>query len=163
MIAVHAYYIKFHRERICCHHQLVYNPLNNKKSQCQCRRFNELELLLNIVSLLEVDTIGLLGKAHLSFFLAFSICSLVAHSKLCACLFTKLCGRGEEEESCCNCESVSKQFHGQGCEGHCWFNWIRSLSILSRSSHCADCVHKRKLSSSSRRLRVGCQLLSQKH
>lgn len=122
MIVVYAYYIILHGQRICRHCQ-GYEPVYKTKSQkCQCRSFNELELLFSILELFGKDAIQSIMLYHFYksqqnileeptvYFLVFSICSLAAHLKLCACFLTKLCGRGEGEESCSvACKSDSKE------------------------------------------------------
>ena len=54
---------------------------------------------LHIISLLQIP-IGHLARPN-CYFVIFALSSLVAHSKLGTCFFTKLCGCGVGEQSCC--------------------------------------------------------------
>ena len=106
MIVVYGYYIKFHGECIyrgCCDYKLL--------TSCN-RNFNDFELLLSILELLGKDGIQsyILNRFYRSqsdilqeptcYFVVFALCSVVAHSKLGTCFFTKLCGCGVGEQSC---------------------------------------------------------------
>ena len=107
MIVVYECYITFHGECICrgcCGYKLL--------ASCN-RNFNDFELLFSILELFCKDAIQsyilyLFYKSQSDilqepncYFVIFALCSLVAHSKLGTCFFTKLCGCGVGEQSCC--------------------------------------------------------------
>ena len=107
MIVVYGCYIKFHGEciyRACCGYKLL--------TSCN-RNFNDFEVLFSILELFLKDAIQsyILYRFYKSqsdilqeptcYFAIFALCSLVAHSKLGTCFFTKLCGCGVGEQSCC--------------------------------------------------------------
>ena len=107
MIAVYAYYIKYHWE--CIRRRCRgYKLLCDKKCN---RHFNEVELLLSVMELLGKDNIqsGVLIWMCNSqpiftppswHFITFSLCSVCAYVKLAVCFVTKLFGLGTGEEDC---------------------------------------------------------------
>ena len=77
------------------------------------RKFVTLELYLSLMELLFKDDIqsGILFWIYMSqssitgkpdwITIGFSVCSIIAHSKLATCFVTKLCGCGKGEVICC--------------------------------------------------------------
>lgn len=111
MIVVYGYYIKFHAE-------CIYRGCLGYKLLPSCNlHFNDFELLFSILELLGKDGIQSyilycfynsqsdILQEPTCYFVIFALCSLVAHSKLGTCFFTKLCGCGVGEQSCCKFES----------------------------------------------------------
>ena len=98
------------------------------------RRFAVRELWISVLELLLKDDIqsGILFwvctsqssfKIHSRYFIAFSVCSVVAHLKLLICFVTKLCGLGAAEEGFCDDSSCAKRFA-------CVIGFIGSLPFL---------------------------------
>ena len=121
MVVVYGYYIYYHCYCILhANYQSVsYSDGNvsisgDRRCGKKCnRRFVTLELWLSALELLGKDDIqsGILFWLYTSqsivtrprwYFIAFSVCSVCAHLKLCICFMSKLCGCGSGEESCCN-------------------------------------------------------------
>ena len=103
MIVVYGYYITFHGE-------CLYRGCRGYKTPSPCnRRFNDFELLFSILELckyaMQSYILYRVLEERTCKFLAFALFSLLAHSKLCSCFITKLCGCGVGEESCWRCES----------------------------------------------------------
>ena len=120
MIWTYGYYAKFHW--YCLNH-LDYGPVGysdgevslpqNRRSDEKCNpKFITLELRLSVLELLFKDDIqsGILFWIYKTqpsvtitpdwMSIGFSVCSIVAHSKLALCFITKLCGCGEGEGPC---------------------------------------------------------------
>lgn len=129
MLVVYIYYITYHW--YCIHHagyQSVrytdgeVSMSGGRRCDKKCnRQFVTLELVISVLELLCKDVVqsAILFWIYISQsiltrpswqFIAFSGFSVVAHLKLFICFFTKLCGFGAAEESCCDECSCPKVF-----------------------------------------------------
>ena len=118
MMVVYAYYIKYHWECLCrcCR---GYKLLSDE--ECD-HGFVTLELWFSALELLGKDDIQsgiLFWRLYTSqaivtrpswYFIAFSVCSVCAHLKLCICFMSKLCGCGSGKKSCCNDDCAFAHF-----------------------------------------------------
>ena len=127
MVGAYSNYISYHWD--CIHHANYrsasyfdgeYSIFGDRGCDRKCNsRCVTLELWVSALELLGKDDIQsiILFSLYTSqsmdtkpswYFIAFSVCSVFAHFKLCICFMSKLCGCGSGEESCWNddCSSV---------------------------------------------------------
>ena len=123
MVVAYVYYIYFHLVCIChANYRTVsysdgeYSIFDDRGCDKRCNRHVvTLELWVSVLELLLKDGIQsiILFSLYNSqsvvydtrpswYFIAFLVCSICAHFKLCICFMLKLCGCGSGEESCCN-------------------------------------------------------------
>ena len=126
MVWVYGYYINHHLD--CIANECAgYHSVSNSDMKCD-RRFVALELWISVLELLGKDDIQsaiLFGiytsqsvfKTPSPYFIAFSVCSVVAHLKLCTCFFTKTFGFGRGEKSCFDDGPCRKRFVAYGVMG----------------------------------------------
>ena len=131
MIVVYRYYIYYHWYCMnnASYDRVTYSDDNvwlfpdhrcNKKCN---RKFVNLELRISVLELLLKDDFqsGILFWAYYGsqssatsnpgwMWIGFSVCSIVAHLKLCLCFITKFCGWGAGEEEWCGEGAVMKTF-----------------------------------------------------
>ena len=132
MAVAYVYYISYHWD--CIHHANYrsvsysdgeYSIFGDRGCDKKCNRhFVTLELWVSALELLFKDDIQsiILFSLYTSqsfgydtrpswYSIAFSVCSVCAHFKLCICFMSKLCGCGSGEESFCNDDcSCAKAF-----------------------------------------------------
>ena len=132
MAVVYGYYIYYHcycirhaNYRSVSYSSGKFSIWGDRRCDKKCdRRFVTLELCVSTLELLGKDDIqsGILFWLYTSqsivtrpswYFIAFSVCSVCAHCKLCICFMSKLCGCGAGEKSCCNddCSCVKPFAH----------------------------------------------------
>ena len=117
LVVAYLYYIKHH---LYCLKNASYSPVNQSDDEVspppdqKCdKKFVNLELWISVLELFLKDAIqsGILFWVYSGsqssatsnpgwMWIAFSVCSIVAHLKLCLCFITKLCGCGAGEELC---------------------------------------------------------------
>ena len=113
LVVAYAYYIKHHLYRL---KNASYSPVNQSDDDADQKCYKKivnLELWISLLELFFKDDIqsaillwvynGSQSSAPSNpgwMWIAFSVCSIVAHLKLCLCFITKLCGCGAGEELC---------------------------------------------------------------